>query len=188
MELKKARVLEAAIALFAENGYEATTMADIAKKAEVGFGTVATYFGSKEELFYTCVVQPFQPLIVELKDFNVSPTSYPKEIEAMIRKHIFLFNAQDVYLQLLVQVIGQYEKFPVIFAEINKQTNELQQRLIELIVNGQNEQQLSEGEPLIIAISYISLLFGLCLSSVGNFPKDMLEQFATRAIYLFGVK
>ncbi|MEC1180756.1 TetR/AcrR family transcriptional regulator [Metasolibacillus meyeri] len=188
MELKKARILEAATSIFAEKGYESTTMGDIAKKAEVGFGTVATYFGSKEELFYTCVVQPWQPLIAELQTFNVSPISYRHEIEEMTKKHVTFFNEQKVYMHLIVQVNGQYEKFPTIFKHINQQTNELYESLIQLITNGQKKQQLLEGDPSIIAISYISLLFGLRLSYVDNPPEEMLQQFATIAMRLFGVK
>ena len=44
IEEKKKDILEVAIKLFAEKGYEGTTMAEIAKLANVGFGTVATYY------------------------------------------------------------------------------------------------------------------------------------------------
>jgi len=55
-EQTRAAITEAALALFRERGYEATTMRAIAERAGVSTGNAYYYFGSKEELiqeFYT---------------------------------------------------------------------------------------------------------------------------------------
>jgi AcrR family transcriptional regulator len=49
---KRPRLVEAASAVFAEKGYASTRVADIAKRAGVGKGTVYEYFSSKEELLF----------------------------------------------------------------------------------------------------------------------------------------
>ena len=51
-ENKKIRILEAAIHLFAQNGYARTAVADIAVYADIGKGTIYEYFDSKEDLFF----------------------------------------------------------------------------------------------------------------------------------------
>jgi AcrR family transcriptional regulator len=51
-EDKKIRILEAAIHLFAKNGYAGTAVADIAVYANIGKGTIYEYFDSKEDLFF----------------------------------------------------------------------------------------------------------------------------------------
>lgn len=43
------RILETALALFAEKGYEATTMRDVAREARASLGLAYRYFASKEE-------------------------------------------------------------------------------------------------------------------------------------------
>ena len=43
------RILEAALALFAEKGYEATTMRDVAREADASLGLAYRYYASKEE-------------------------------------------------------------------------------------------------------------------------------------------
>jgi AcrR family transcriptional regulator len=43
------RILEAALSLFAERGYEATTMRDVAREAGASLGLAYRYFASKEE-------------------------------------------------------------------------------------------------------------------------------------------
>ena len=50
-EMLKEKILTAAREIFLNEGYEATTIEQIAKKAEVGLGTAYNYFKSKEELF-----------------------------------------------------------------------------------------------------------------------------------------
>ena len=47
---KRKQIMEAAIRLFAEEGFEAASMQDIANAAEVAKGTMYLYFPSKEEL------------------------------------------------------------------------------------------------------------------------------------------
>ena len=46
----KERILEAALGLFTEKGYEATTMRDIAERAEASLGLAYRYYASKEGL------------------------------------------------------------------------------------------------------------------------------------------
>ena len=47
---KRERIVAAARALFADKGFEATTTAEIAARADIGVGTLFLYFASKEEL------------------------------------------------------------------------------------------------------------------------------------------
>ena len=49
-EQTRTAITEAALALFRERGYEAATMRDIAKRAQVSTGSAYYYFSSKEEL------------------------------------------------------------------------------------------------------------------------------------------
>jgi AcrR family transcriptional regulator len=49
-EQTRTAIVEAALRLFRENGYEATTMRAIAREAGVATGNAYYYFGSKEEL------------------------------------------------------------------------------------------------------------------------------------------
>lgn len=55
-ERKRARtrqaLVDAAAELFDRNGYEQTTVADVAAAAEIGTRTFFSYFGSKEELLF----------------------------------------------------------------------------------------------------------------------------------------
>jgi AcrR family transcriptional regulator len=49
----RASIFEAAMALFADRGYDHVTMAEIARAADVAPATVFTHYASKEDLFYS---------------------------------------------------------------------------------------------------------------------------------------
>jgi TetR/AcrR family fatty acid metabolism transcriptional regulator len=51
-DAKRLKILEAAAARFAQSGYEATSMDDLAIAAEVSKGSLYDYFKNKEDLFY----------------------------------------------------------------------------------------------------------------------------------------
>jgi AcrR family transcriptional regulator len=53
---KKTYIIDAAVELFAEKGFEGTSIRDIATKANVNVAMINYYFGSKEKLF-ECMVE-----------------------------------------------------------------------------------------------------------------------------------
>ena len=54
-EVRKQEMIDTAMRLFASKGYEATSMADIAKEMQVVPGLCYRYFRSKEELYHAAV-------------------------------------------------------------------------------------------------------------------------------------
>src|SRR5690349_25098333 len=50
---KRAAIIDAATNLFTTEGYETTTIAEVAKKAGVAVGTVYLYFKNKQEILYS---------------------------------------------------------------------------------------------------------------------------------------
>src|SRR3954471_6891345 len=58
----KARMLDAAEALFMEHGFEATSMRAITAAAAVNLAAVNYHFGSKEELFEAVLTRRLDPM------------------------------------------------------------------------------------------------------------------------------
>ena len=59
---RRHEILEAASKSFSLFGYKATTMDQVAKIANVGKGTIYTFFDNKEELFHEIVMQMIQEM------------------------------------------------------------------------------------------------------------------------------
>jgi TetR/AcrR family transcriptional regulator, cholesterol catabolism regulator len=54
---RRGRVIEAAMALAAEGGYDAVQMRDVASRASVALGTIYRYFSSKDQLLAAAMVE-----------------------------------------------------------------------------------------------------------------------------------
>lgn len=68
---KRARIMNAAVEEFANNGFENTSIQQIAKKSGISVGSVYKYFENKEALFTSVVQQglsTLEGLLVELAD------------------------------------------------------------------------------------------------------------------------
>ncbi len=101
---RKNEIIEAATKLFAEKGYDYTTLDDIAEKAEFGKGTIYNYFRSKEDIFNLIIEGIFEGHYRILSE-AVKNTSTFKDLVSIITKDIFMFclTNQDQF-KLLVQV------------------------------------------------------------------------------------
>lgn len=75
-------LLDAALALFVEQGFAATKSEDVAKRAGVSKGTLFLYFGSKEELFKAVVREN---IAGQFSEFNVTLDSYTGSTESLMR-------------------------------------------------------------------------------------------------------
>ncbi|MGO4385252.1 TetR/AcrR family transcriptional regulator [Specibacter sp. RAF43] len=93
-------ILHSARALFAEHGYAATSLREIARDAAVDPAMVHHYFGGKEDLFNACVELPADPAQVL---GGVSQTAPGERGEALLRALLTLWDspAQPALLALL---------------------------------------------------------------------------------------
>ncbi|MFD2212136.1 TetR/AcrR family transcriptional regulator [Metabacillus endolithicus] len=186
LEMKKMHVLQAATELFSVKSYESTTMSDISKKADVSFGSVASYFGNKESLFAICIEQPLGEFVTRFLDFNLSPDSFVDELEKMIKGHIILFSKMKVYLRLIVQVIAQHERFPNEFNVVVQHTRLIQNGIAKFIRKGQELGKLMDGDSEKLSVAYVNFLFGTVLSYAFNPSQEEQDEFILIAIRMFG--
>lgn len=82
VQLKKPEVRDAILAgafrLFSQHGYAATTLAAIAKSAQVSPGNVYIYFGSKLEILYA-IYDPWLRARIEALEEELAPIRNPKK-------------------------------------------------------------------------------------------------------------
>jgi len=79
-QARPGEILDAALMVFAEKGYAAARMEDIAARAGVTKGTIYLYFPSKEEVFKTLVREMIGQALTsasrQLSDFSGSPREH----------------------------------------------------------------------------------------------------------------
>ena len=88
-KITRKTILEAARACFEAEGYEATSVRDIASAAEVSAGSVIHHFGSKRELLYATLFEDLETTMREALSLCTSPP-LGAQLDAMTR-HIFSY-------------------------------------------------------------------------------------------------
>lgn len=101
----KKKVLLAALKLFADKGFHATTTAKIAQQAGVSEGTIYKYFTSKENL----LTELLSPMLNTIKDNFFNQLNNYEQLPALIN---FFVNDRSQF------VIANYSFFKLLFQEL----------------------------------------------------------------------
>lgn len=96
-ERSRSAILKAATELFAENGYAATTLGDVGRRAGLSRGTPAYFFGSKEGLYRQVLGQAFSEARESLLGARRRAEDRGLKGEAAFR------HALDAYIDFLVE-------------------------------------------------------------------------------------
>lgn len=112
MKDKREHIISTAMKLFAEQGFEGTSIRDIAEKADVNVAMVNYYFGTKEKLFEKIVEYKSASTRGVLDEItnNKSLSSFQK-IEAIIDSYIERLFTHRVFHRLIHQelILNQRE-------------------------------------------------------------------------------
>jgi len=87
-ELKREKILRAAIEVFANKGYFSARMTDVAKAAEVADGTLYLYFEGKEHLLMSVFDDVLGRFIERLKHEIAGVDNPADKLRIMIRLHL----------------------------------------------------------------------------------------------------
>jgi len=107
-EEKKTLIMDTALEQFANEGYYATTINQIARRAGISKGLMYNYFDSKEAL----LVAILQRSVMEIyKYFDVNKDGYlsEDEFEFFIRKISFVLREKRSFWRLFFQLVMQKE-------------------------------------------------------------------------------
>ncbi len=147
MTEKQERILEAALQLFAQEGFHATSTSKVAKLAEVSEGLIFRHFENKEGLLQAVLEEGEKRLKALFVDIVMEPD--PKEV---VRKTIEMTGKIDVSdydfwklqfkLKWELEITGDKKMEPLkmaltnAFQKLNYQTPELETELLILFIEG----------------------------------------------------
>jgi TetR/AcrR family transcriptional regulator, mexJK operon transcriptional repressor len=175
----RAAVAEAATTLFLRNGYQGTSVDDIAALARVSKRSVYNNFGDKETLFteivlgYTATAEHFaDSLVADLPD----ATDVPTAIHDLARRHLAAV-AQPQVLRLRRLIILEATRFPELAAEYHRRApgrvlSALTAAFRELHARG----ELNTPDPERAAEHYSYLVLGATLDTALFDPDRPMPQ------------
>jgi AcrR family transcriptional regulator len=125
-DAKRAALMQAAVRVFADNGYHSATIRDIVDSAGVAVGTFYFYFPDKETLFIYLYEETADFLLQTLEQAVAGRATLPKQLSAAIQAYVNIgvFEPAVVHL-LLVGGIGAV-------AALEEKRNEFRESLVNL--------------------------------------------------------
>lgn len=174
-------ICAAALEVFAEKGFAAARLDEIARRAGVSKGTLYLYFKDKEELFRAVVRDTVVPNIDAVKD-AVSSADLPFAL--VVR--MFLARFAEVATRMPVgavakMVIGESRNFPELARVWHDQVASRAIAMLSgLIAKAQDKGEVRAGDPRLHAFSLVGpMLMGVIwretLQPVGGAPLDFEE-------------
>lgn len=158
---RRQEILNAATESFSLFGYKATTMGQVAKLANVGKGTIYTFFKNKEELFDEIIMK----LIHDMESAADDAIDPNKPIEENV--HHALYNMLEFRLdhQLTIKLIQEQRDIgtPVVQNVMKKVEASIISFIQEKIKRAIEKGEIKQGDPEVIAFLllkvYIALIF-----------------------------
>ncbi|MEN8250384.1 MAG: TetR/AcrR family transcriptional regulator [Bacteroidota bacterium] len=166
------KILEAAFKVFAKDGYEAASMAMIAKEAGVSKGLIYNYFDSKEELLKTLVTDVMAEgdrLAKELFDRD------PKVTLRNLFKWFFTEMRERLdHWRIMTELTFKIEKFDFVHDLVTIKTNEYVAMIESLLTQMNYKDPL--GEARLIAALFDGMGFQAVMMR-DDYPLDELEEY-----------
>ena len=98
---KQIQILQVAEKLFAEKGFDGTSIRDISKSAEINVAMVSYYFGSKEKLLEAIMLYRTNDLKVQLENLFEEELSPAEKIDKYINLYVQKINSNKEMYKIL---------------------------------------------------------------------------------------
>lgn len=164
--------MDTALELFAENGYHATSISQIARKAKISKGLTYNYFESKNDILNEIMAQGFNEIYANL-DFNHDGVVNEEEFRHFIHENFRLVKENLHYWKLFFSLLLQ-PKVSVVFAERYREKAEpIFNMFYQFIVSSGS----SEPEKDLMAVaSMIEGAFLYIVAAPDMFPIEKMEE------------
>ncbi|MBO1199029.1 TetR family transcriptional regulator [Staphylococcus simiae] len=137
----KDKIIDNAITLFSEKGYDGTTLDDIAKSVNIRKASVYYHFGSKKDIYERSVECCFDYLANTIL-INQNKSNY--SIDALYQFLFeFIFDVEERYIRMYVQLSNTPEEFS---EDIYNQIQSLNSKLSDEVSRFYDETKMTMSE------------------------------------------
>ena len=151
---KQIQILQVTEKLFAEKGFDGTSIRDIAKQANINIAMVSYYFGSKEKMLEALIYSRISDMKLQLESLSKEAISPVEKINKLIELYIHRINKnKGIYQILHFELTSKKREIDLkSFAEVKKQNFEI---IKKIIVEGQEKGIFKQDINLILIPSSI---------------------------------
>lgn len=181
---KRERILEAAVDIFAQKGYYAARVSDVASAAGIADGTIYLYFKSKEAILISLFEYWMERIASEVALAMDEQPDTSGKLRGFIRGHVMLAERYPTAAQVLTVELRQSSKLireyrsPAFHAYMHS--------LVEMLARGQRDGVLrSNFEPRILARAIFGALDEMALSWTMSKKRQPMAEIAEQLFEVF---
>jgi len=169
---KKQLIMDTALELFAENGFHATSISQIAEKAYISKGLTYNYFKSKTEILNEIMEQGFNEIYDNL-DINHDGILTEEEFVFFIRENFRLVRENLQYWKLFFSLMLQ----PKVSASFSEQYMEKGEPIFSMFYQFIVSSGSKDPESDLMAVAaMIEGAFLYVVAAPGVFPMEKMED------------
>jgi len=165
-EETRERILQAAMASFAERGYDATPVSTICREAGVSKGAFYHHFSSKQEVFLQLLQGWLSGMDRQLTELQVSRVEIPDQLMAMTDMICDVFDAAGDQLPMFLEFWSQAAHDPEVWEATREPYRRYRAFFSAMIEAGVAEGSLRPVDPATTARVIVSLALGLVLQGL----------------------
>ncbi len=171
--LHRREIIDAAVHLFAQNGYEQTKLDDVAELAEFGKGTIYNYFNNKIDLFVSTVETVLEDMETVLSNRLKEAQNHREKLLVVVEAHFDLLRRNADFIRM---IIGQHHIITHDLPEEHKPSLmeryfSMHSHLVQGILEAQEAGEIREGKPEVLA----TYLLGLVHSQIRSINLGILS-------------
>ncbi|CAN7178706.1 TetR/AcrR family transcriptional regulator [Phenylobacterium sp. LjRoot225] len=176
---RPAEIVQAALAVFAEKGFAAAKLDEIARRAGVSKGALYLYFATKEELFHAVVEQVIAP---NMRAMRAMVAGHPGPISDLLGMFVARFSAlvaDQPVGGVAKMVIGEARNFPELARVWHDElVAQALGGLAEAVAAAQARGEVRAGDPRVYALQIaapliVAVIWRETFVPVGAEPFDL---------------
>lgn len=179
-DARPAELLEAGFAEFAEKGFLATRLEDVAARAGVAKGTIYLYYPSKEALFEAAVRSRIVPLLGEVDEVVETYEGSTPDLFRLVLTAVYRKIADSDVRTLMRIMIAEGDKFPSLLTfyhrEFLSKAEGMMRRVVERGI-ARGEFQPSDATGLPIVVMAPAIMAGIWQMTFARVQPIPLEEF-----------
>ena len=185
--MNRREILEAAKRVFAQKGFAATTIDEIAQEAEFSKGAMYGYFEGKEDLFFSLIQEKMDDIEERLREVVESSDDPETKIRDLIETHLTFFEEDRDFFQIIAS------EQPRLGAETESRLREnMKERCVrsldlieKVMLVGVSAGVLKEIEPRFLATGLVGIIHAFTANWILIGGKEPLTDMKPVILELF---
>jgi AcrR family transcriptional regulator len=152
---RRRQILEAAVKVFAQKGFHAARVGDVAKEAGVAYGLVYHYFDSKEELLEAIFRGTWADMLARVQEVEASGASAEEAVRQVTALLLRTWRRDPDLVRVLVREVTRSQHLQEEVEEITHAMNALE----DIVRRGQNGGDFrADLDPKLAAVVFYGAL------------------------------